>query len=83
MTTSFGEKIGVFLKPNITYGQYFAKPSSILIKFRQFFGRFFLNHDIHPRMGFCTDREDVNSLCLTALDRLVHKSGISYAQVSI
>ena len=33
------------------------------------------------RMGFCTDREDVNSLCLTVLDRLVKKSGISYSEI--
>ena len=32
-------------------------------------------------MGFCTDREDVNSLCLTVLDRLVKKSGISYSEI--
>lgn len=33
------------------------------------------------RMGFCTDREDVNSLCLTVLDRLVTKTGISYQDI--
>lgn len=33
------------------------------------------------RMGFCSDREDVNSLCLTVLDRLVKKTGISYGDV--
>ena len=32
-------------------------------------------------MGFCTDREDVNSLCLTALDQLVKKSGISFSEI--
>jgi hydroxymethylglutaryl-CoA synthase len=32
-------------------------------------------------MGFCTDREDVNSLCLTVLDRLVKKTGISYSEI--
>ena len=32
-------------------------------------------------MGFCTDREDVNSLCLTVLDRLVRKAGISYTEI--
>lgn len=33
------------------------------------------------RMGFCSDREDINSLCLTAVDRLVKKSGISLNNV--
>lgn len=33
------------------------------------------------KMGFCTDVEDVNSLCLTAVSRLVQKSGISYADI--
>ena len=33
------------------------------------------------RMGFCGDNEDVNSLCLTALSRLVRKSGISYKDI--
>ena len=33
------------------------------------------------RMGFCTDVEDVNSLCLTAVSKLVEKAGISYADI--
>ena len=33
------------------------------------------------KMGFCADNEDVNSLCLTAVSRLVKKSGISYADI--
>jgi len=33
------------------------------------------------RMGFCSDREDVNSLCLTVVQRLMEKSGTSYSQV--
>lgn len=33
------------------------------------------------RMGFCSDREDVNSLCLTVLDRLVTKYGLAYSQI--
>lgn len=33
------------------------------------------------KMGFCTDREDINSLCLTAVSQLVAKSGISYNDI--
>ena len=33
------------------------------------------------RMGFCSDREDVNSLSLTVLDRLVTKYGLAYSQI--
>ena len=33
------------------------------------------------RMGFCTDREDVNSLSLTVLDRLVTKYGLAYSDI--
>lgn len=33
------------------------------------------------KMGFCSDREDINSLCLTALSQLVEKSGISYSDI--
>lgn len=33
------------------------------------------------KMGFCSDNEDVNSLCLTALSRLVKKSDISYKDI--
>lgn len=33
------------------------------------------------RMGFCSDREDVNSLCLTVVQRLMEKSGTRYDQV--
>nr|XP_026495422.1 hydroxymethylglutaryl-CoA synthase 1 [Vanessa tameamea] len=29
------------------------------------------------RMGFCSDREDINSLCLTALHRLIEKNNIN------
>merc|ERR1712113_989678 len=32
-------------------------------------------------MGFCSDREDVNSLCLTVVQRLMEKSGTKYDQV--
>jgi len=33
------------------------------------------------KMGFCSDAEDVNSLCLTAVSRLVEKSHIGYADI--
>jgi hydroxymethylglutaryl-CoA synthase len=33
------------------------------------------------RMGFCSDREDVNSLSLTVLDRLISKYGIAYSDI--
>lgn len=33
------------------------------------------------KMGFCTDIEDVQSLCLTAVSRLIKKSGIDYSQI--
>jgi hydroxymethylglutaryl-CoA synthase len=29
------------------------------------------------KMGFCNDREDINSLCLTVVQRLMEKMGIS------
>jgi len=32
-------------------------------------------------MGFCTDREDVNSLSLTVLCRLVNKYGLAYSDI--
>lgn len=32
-------------------------------------------------MGFCTDREDINSLCLTVVQRLVERQGILYADI--
>jgi len=33
------------------------------------------------RMGFCSDREDVNSLCLSVVNRLMEKTGTAYSQV--
>jgi len=33
------------------------------------------------RMGFCTDREDINSLCLTVVQRLVERNGLSYEEI--
>uniref|UniRef100_A0A1B6CK31 Hydroxymethylglutaryl-coenzyme A synthase N-terminal domain-containing protein n=2 Tax=Clastoptera arizonana TaxID=38151 RepID=A0A1B6CK31_9HEMI len=33
------------------------------------------------KMGFCTDREDINSLCLTALARLVEKNNLRYEDI--
>merc|ERR1719330_1146875 len=33
------------------------------------------------RMGFCSDREDVNSLCLTVVSRLLEKSGTDHSQI--
>uniref|UniRef100_A0AAZ3R2V1 Hydroxymethylglutaryl-CoA synthase n=1 Tax=Oncorhynchus tshawytscha TaxID=74940 RepID=A0AAZ3R2V1_ONCTS len=33
------------------------------------------------RMGFCSDREDINSLCLTVVQRLMERNGLSYDQV--
>ncbi|XP_034048309.1 hydroxymethylglutaryl-CoA synthase, cytoplasmic [Thalassophryne amazonica] len=32
-------------------------------------------------MGFCSDREDINSLCLTVVQRLMEKNGLSYNSV--
>jgi len=33
------------------------------------------------QMGFCSDREDINSLCLTAVQRLMEKTGTSYMDI--
>jgi len=33
------------------------------------------------RMGFCTDREDINSLCLTVVTRLMERYNISYSSI--
>ena len=33
------------------------------------------------RMGFCSDREDVNSLCLTAVSRLMEKTGTALTDI--
>lgn len=33
------------------------------------------------RMGFCSDREDVNSLCLTVTSRLLERTGVPAARV--
>jgi hydroxymethylglutaryl-CoA synthase len=33
------------------------------------------------KMGFCFDYEDINSICLTALDNLVEKYNISYDEI--
>ena len=33
------------------------------------------------RMGFCTDREDINSLCLTVVSRLMEKNNLEYSAI--
>lgn len=33
------------------------------------------------KMGFCTDVEDINSLCLTAVDQIMTKNNISYKDI--
>lgn len=33
------------------------------------------------RMGFCSDREDINSLCLTVVQRLMEKNALSYNSI--
>jgi hydroxymethylglutaryl-CoA synthase len=33
------------------------------------------------KMGFCSDREDVASLCLTVVDKLMTKTGTAYANI--
>uniref|UniRef100_A0AAY4DSG0 Hydroxymethylglutaryl-CoA synthase n=1 Tax=Denticeps clupeoides TaxID=299321 RepID=A0AAY4DSG0_9TELE len=33
------------------------------------------------RMGFCTDREDINSLCLTVVQRLMERNCLSYDSI--
>lgn len=33
------------------------------------------------KMGFCSDREDVASLCLTVVDKLMTRTGTSYANI--
>ena len=33
------------------------------------------------KMGFCSDREDVNSLCLTVVNRLLEKTGTKPTQI--
>lgn len=33
------------------------------------------------KMGFCSDREDINSLCLTVVQKLMKRTGVSYSQI--
>lgn len=33
------------------------------------------------KMGFCTDREDVHSLCLTVVQKLIEKHNIKYSEI--
>ncbi|CAG5125224.1 unnamed protein product [Candidula unifasciata] len=33
------------------------------------------------KMGFCSDREDINSLCLTVVQRLMEKNDLSYRDI--
>ncbi|WAR23988.1 HMCS1-like protein [Mya arenaria] len=33
------------------------------------------------KMGFCSDREDINSLCLTVVQRLMEKNNIDYTNI--
>jgi len=33
------------------------------------------------RMGFCSDREDINSLCLTVVEQLMRRNNIAYTDV--
>jgi hydroxymethylglutaryl-CoA synthase len=33
------------------------------------------------RMGFCTDREDINSLCLTVVSRLMERNNVPYSSI--
>ncbi|XP_050714240.1 hydroxymethylglutaryl-CoA synthase 1-like isoform X2 [Eriocheir sinensis] len=33
------------------------------------------------KMGFCSDREDINSLCLTVLSRLMERTGVGYENI--
>ncbi|XP_035698776.1 hydroxymethylglutaryl-CoA synthase, cytoplasmic-like [Branchiostoma floridae] len=33
------------------------------------------------KMGFCSDREDINSLCLTAVQNLMERNNISYENI--
>lgn len=33
------------------------------------------------KMGFCTDCEDINSLCLTVVQNLIEKNKVSYADI--
>lgn len=33
------------------------------------------------RMGFCSDREDINTLCLTVVQRLIEKNNIDYQMI--
>lgn len=49
-----------------------------------FFNFFFFKYTIglgQSRMGFCSDREDINSLCLTVVQRLMERNNISYSEV--
>lgn len=33
------------------------------------------------KMGFCSDREDINSLCLTVVHKLLERYGVSHSQI--
>lgn len=33
------------------------------------------------KMGFCNDREDIHSLCLTVVSRLLERTGVAASQI--
>lgn len=33
------------------------------------------------KMGFCSDREDINSLCLTVVQKIIEKNNLSYNDI--
>lgn len=54
------------------------------VDFLSHFFFFILKYTIglgQSRMGFCSDREDINSLCLTVVQRLMERNNISYSEV--
>ncbi|CAL1265309.1 unnamed protein product [Larinioides sclopetarius] len=76
---SWPEKVGI-IDVEIYFPSYYVDQNELEIHDNVSKGKYTIGLG-QSKMGFCSDREDINSLCLTVVEQLMQKRGLSYSQI--
>lgn len=76
---SWPEKVGI-IDVEIYFPSYYVDQNALEIHDNVSKGKYTIGLG-QSKMGFCSDREDINSLCLTVVEQLMQKRGLNYTQI--
>ncbi|GFV26645.1 hydroxymethylglutaryl-CoA synthase 1 [Trichonephila clavipes] len=76
---SWPEKVGI-IDVEIYFPSYYVDQDELEVHDNVSKGKYTVGLG-QSKMGFCSDREDINSLCLTVVEQLMRKRDLSFTQI--